>query len=132
MTLTCALSPSCTARRGARRAVGSRLAACRSPGPGGPPHLTRNAVDALPEGDSGRRPLRGRERPLRVKLGVDPTTGHPPGPRGWYCPLREFQDLGHTVVLIIGDYTTRVGDPNGGPAPRGLADPKEIVRNAET
>ena len=74
--------------------------------------LTRNAVDALPEGELGRQ--LAEDRPLRVKLGVDPTTpdihlGHTVVLR----KLREFQDLGHTVVLIIGDYTARVGDPSG-------------------
>ena len=53
-------------------------------------------------------------RPLRVKLGIDPTApdihiGH----TVVLTKLREFQDAGHTVVLIIGDYTARVGDPSG-------------------
>ena len=79
--------------------------------------LTRNAVDALPEGELERQLAKGR--PLRVKLGVDPTTpdihlGHTVVLR----KLREFQDLGHTVVLIIGDYTGRVGDPSGRSATR--------------
>ena len=74
--------------------------------------LTRNAVDALPEGELERQLAKGR--PLRVKLGVDPTTpdihlGHTVVLR----KLREFQDLGHQVVLIVGDYTARVGDPSG-------------------
>jgi tyrosyl-tRNA synthetase len=93
--------------------------------------LTRNAVDALPEGELGRQ--LGEGRPLRVKLGVDPTTpdihlGHTVVLR----KLREFQELGHTVVLIIGDYTGRVGDPSGRSATRPFADPEEIDRNAET
>ena len=93
--------------------------------------LTRNAVDVLPEGDLERRLARGR--PLRVKLGVDPTTpdihlGHVVVLR----KLREFQDLGHTVVLIIGDYTARVGDPSGRASTRPMASPEEIDRNAET
>jgi tyrosyl-tRNA synthetase len=46
--------------------------------------------------------------------------------------LREFQDLGHQVVLIIGDYTARVGDPSGRSATRPILDPAEIARNAET
>ena len=53
-------------------------------------------------------------RPLRVKLGIDPTA--PDIHLGFTVvlqKLREFQDLGHTVVLIIGDYTARVGDPSG-------------------
>jgi tyrosyl-tRNA synthetase len=93
--------------------------------------LTRNAVDALPEGELERR--LARDRPLRVKLGVDPTTpdihlGHTVVLR----KLREFQDLGHQVVLIIGDYTARVGDPSGRSSLRPFVDPAEIDRNAET
>jgi tyrosyl-tRNA synthetase len=93
--------------------------------------LTRNAVDALPEGELERRFALGR--PLRVKFGIDPTTpdihlGHTVVLR----KLREFQDLGHTVVLIIGDYTARVGDPSGRSSARPFADPAEIDRNAET
>jgi tyrosyl-tRNA synthetase len=93
--------------------------------------LTRNAVDALPEGELERQLAKGG--PLRVKLGVDPTTpdihlGHTVVLR----KLREFQDLGHTVVLIVGDYTARVGDPSGRSSTRPQADPEEIDRNVET
>jgi tyrosyl-tRNA synthetase len=93
--------------------------------------LTRNAVDALPEGELRRQLAEGR--PLRVKLGVDPTTpdihlGHVVVLK----KLREFQDLGHTVVLIIGDYTARVGDPSGRSSIRPQAAAEEIDRNAET
>jgi tyrosyl-tRNA synthetase len=93
--------------------------------------LTRNAVDALPQGELERQLSKGRA--LRVKLGVDPTTpdihlGHTVVLR----KLREFQDLGHTVVLIIGDYTGRVGDPSGRSAQRPFVEGEEIDRNAET
>jgi tyrosyl-tRNA synthetase len=93
--------------------------------------LTRNAVDALPQGELERQLSKGT--PLRVKLGVDPTTpdihlGHTVVLR----KLREFQDLGHTVVLIVGDYTGRVGDPSGRSAARPFVDGDEIDRNAET
>jgi tyrosyl-tRNA synthetase len=93
--------------------------------------LTRNAVDALPQGELERQ--LGKGRPLRAKLGVDPTTpdihlGHTVVLR----KLREFQDLGHTVVLIIGDYTGRVGDPSGRSAQRPFVEGEEIDRNAET
>jgi tyrosyl-tRNA synthetase len=93
--------------------------------------LTRNAVDALPAGELERQ--LGKGRPLRVKLGVDPTTpdihlGHTVVLR----KLREFQDLGHTVVLIIGDYTARVGDPSGRSAERPFVEGAEVDRNAET
>ncbi|HEX2415434.1 MAG TPA: tyrosine--tRNA ligase [Thermoleophilaceae bacterium] len=93
--------------------------------------LIRNAVDALPAGELERQ--LGLGRPLRVKLGVDPTTpdihlGHTVVLR----KLREFQDLGHQVVLIVGDYTARVGDPSGRSSTRPFVDPGEIDRNAET
>ena len=93
--------------------------------------LTRNAVDALPEGDLEKRLAEGR--PLRVKLGIDPTApdihlGHTVVLR----KLREFQDRGHTVVLIVGDYTARVGDPSGRSATRPVLPPEQIDRNAET
>jgi tyrosyl-tRNA synthetase len=93
--------------------------------------LTRNAVDALPAGQLERQLSEGR--PLRVKLGVDPTTpdihlGH----TVVLTKLREFQERGHTVVLIIGDYTARVGDPSGRSTIRPQVDPEEIDRNAET
>jgi tyrosyl-tRNA synthetase len=93
--------------------------------------LLRNAVDALPEGVLERQ-LSG-DRPLRVKLGIDPTApdihlGHTVVLR----KLREFQDLGHTVVLIVGDYTARVGDPSGRSQERPQLDPAEIDGNAET
>ena len=93
--------------------------------------LTRNAVEALPEGELQKQ--LEQDRPLRVKLGVDPTTpdihlGHTVVLR----KLREFQDLGHTVVLIIGDYTARVGDPSGRSSARPFADGEEIDRNALT
>ena len=93
--------------------------------------LTRNAVDALPDGALRRQLAEGR--PLRVKLGIDPTApdihlGHTVILR----KLREFQDLGHTVVLIVGDYTGRVGDPSGRSATRPMLSGEEIDANAET
>ena len=93
--------------------------------------LLRNAVDALPEGALERQLALGR--PLRVKLGIDPTApdihlGHTVVLR----KLREFQDLGHVVVLIIGDYTARVGDPSGRSKTRPALDPAVIDANAET
>ncbi|MBA3305868.1 MAG: tyrosine--tRNA ligase [Thermoleophilaceae bacterium] len=93
--------------------------------------LTRNAVDTLPEG-ALRRQL-GEGRPLRVKLGIDPTApdihlGHTVILR----KLREFQELGHTVVLIVGDYTARVGDPSGRSSTRPMLSGEEIDANAET
>jgi tyrosyl-tRNA synthetase len=93
--------------------------------------LLRNAVEALPEGALAAQLAKGR--PLRVKLGVDPTTadihlGHTVVLR----KLREFQDLGHEVVLIIGDYTARVGDPSGRSATRPMVSGEEIDASAQT
>ncbi|MGB9185009.1 MAG: tyrosine--tRNA ligase [Solirubrobacteraceae bacterium] len=93
--------------------------------------LARNAVDCLPEGGLERK--LGQDRPLRVKLGIDPTA--PDIHLGFTVvlqKLREFQDLGHTVVLIIGDYTARVGDPSGRSSTRPVLDPAEIDANATT
>jgi len=93
--------------------------------------LTRNAVDCLPEGALERRLSEGR--PLRVKLGIDPTApdihlGH----TVVLQKLREFQDAGHTVVLIIGDYTARVGDPSGRSDTRPVLSGEEIDANSQT
>jgi tyrosyl-tRNA synthetase len=93
--------------------------------------LARNAVHLLPEG--GLEQKLGLGRPLRVKLGIDVTS--PDIHIGRAIPLqrmRAFQDAGHLGVLIIGDYTTRVGDPSGRSAERPILDPKEIDRNART
>ncbi|MGA2012262.1 MAG: tyrosine--tRNA ligase [Solirubrobacteraceae bacterium] len=93
--------------------------------------LTRNAVDCLPEGGLERKLQEGR--PLRVKLGIDPTA--PDIHLGFTVvlqKLREFQDLGHTVVLIVGDYTARVGDPSGRSSTRPVLDPAQIDANAAT
>jgi tyrosyl-tRNA synthetase len=93
--------------------------------------LARNAVDVLPKGALEARLAEGR--PLRVKLGLDPTApdlhlGH----TVVLQKLREFQDLGHTVVLIVGDYTARVGDPSGRSATRPVLSPDEIDAHAQT
>jgi tyrosyl-tRNA synthetase len=93
--------------------------------------LLRNAVDGLPDGALAAKLATGRE--LRVKLGIDPTApdihlGHAVVLR----KLREFQDLGHLVVLIVGDYTARVGDPSGRSSTRPQLDPAAIEANAET
>jgi tyrosyl-tRNA synthetase len=93
--------------------------------------LLRNAVEALPSGVLERKLAEGR--PLRVKLGIDPTApdihlGH----TVVLQKLREFQDEGHTVVLIIGDYTARVGDPSGRSSARPVLSGEEIDRNADT
>ena len=79
--------------------------------------LTRNAVDVLPKGELEKKLELGR--PLRVKLGIDVTAPHIHLGNG--IPLqrmRAFQDEGHTGVLIVGDYTARIGDPSGASAER--------------
>ena len=93
--------------------------------------LARNAVHLLPEKGLDEKLKLGR--PLRVKLGIDVTS--PDIHVGRAIPLqrmRAFQDAGHVGVLIIGDYTTRIGDPSGRSAERPILDPEEIDRNART
>jgi tyrosyl-tRNA synthetase len=92
--------------------------------------LTRNAVNVLPEGGLEEKLKLGR--PLRVKLGIDVTA--PDVTLGNGIPLqrmRAFQDAGHIGVLIVGDYTTRIGDPSGRSKERPMIDPEEIDRNAQ-
>jgi tyrosyl-tRNA synthetase len=94
-------------------------------------HLARNAVDCVPAGALEARLAEGR--PLRVKLGLDPTAADVHlGHTVVLQKLREFQDAGHTVVLIIGDYTARVGDPSGRSATRPVLSGEEIDANART
>jgi tyrosyl-tRNA synthetase len=93
--------------------------------------LTRNAVRVYTEDDLRDRLAAGR--PLRVKLGVDPTApdihlGH----TVVLTKLREFQDLGHVAVLIIGDFTARIGDPSGRSATRPQLSAEEVASNAAT
>ncbi|HEY7257216.1 MAG TPA: tyrosine--tRNA ligase [Solirubrobacterales bacterium] len=93
--------------------------------------LTENAVDVLPAGRLEEQLAAGR--PLRVKLGIDPTTadihlGH----TVVLGKLRQFQDAGHRVVLIVGDFTAQVGDPSGRSTQRPLPSGEEIAANAAT
>jgi tyrosyl-tRNA synthetase len=97
--------------------------------------LARNTVHNLPAGalEEKLELARTEQRPLRVKLGIDPTApdihlGHAVVLR----KLREFQDAGHRVVLIVGDYTARVGDPSGRSTMRPLLSEQEIEENAQT
>ena len=97
--------------------------------------LERNAVDSLPAGALAAKLKEAAEagRPLRVKLGIDPTApdihlGH----TVVLGKLREFQDAGHVVVLIVGDFTARVGDPSGRSKTRPELAPDEIDANAKT
>jgi tyrosyl-tRNA synthetase len=97
--------------------------------------LARNAVDCLPQDALAKRLVEADKegRRLRVKLGIDPTApdihlGHAVVLR----KLREFQDAGHRVVLIIGDYTARVGDPSGRSSLRPMLSGEQIDANAKT
>ena len=90
---------------------------------------TRLAVHVLPEDELRSKLARGT--PLRVKLGIDPTA--PDIHLGFAVVLdrlREWQDAGHTVVLIVGDYTARIGDPSGRSAERPVLADEELDRNA--
>ncbi len=93
--------------------------------------LKRNAIDVLPEGELERKLEQGR--PLRIKLGIDPTApdihlGH----SVVLTKLREFQESGHVVVLIVGDFTARIGDPSGRSETRPVLSAEEIEHNALT
>src|ERR671931_367459 len=92
--------------------------------------LTRNAVQVLPAGALAQKLALGR--PLRVKLGIDVTA--PDVTLGNGVPLRRmraFQDEGHLGVLIVGDYTTRIGDPSGRKTERPMIEPAVIDANAQ-
>ena len=92
--------------------------------------FTRDATNVLPEGELERKLAGGR--PLRVKLGIDPTGSdiH----LGFALVLRRlraFQDAGHTAVLIVGDYTARIGDPSGRSKERQVLPDEVLDRNAK-
>ncbi len=91
---------------------------------------TRHAVHVLPENGLEQKLKQGR--PLRVKLGVDPTS--PDVHLGFAVVLdrlREWQDAGHVVVLIVGDYTARIGDPSGRSSERPVLPDEELDANAQ-
>ena len=97
--------------------------------------ISRGAVEILPDDEFRTRLKRSidENKPLRVKQGFDPTApdihlGHTVGIR----KLKQFQDLGHKIVLIIGDYTGLVGDPSGRSATRPQLSYDKIMTNAET
>jgi tyrosyl-tRNA synthetase len=97
--------------------------------------LKRGAVDVLPEGELEQKLdlARRDNRPLRVKLGADPSApdlhlGH----TVVLAKLRDFQDLGHTVVFLVGDFTARIGDPSGRSETRRPLDAATVQANANT
>ena len=94
--------------------------------------LTRG-VDQIIGEDELREALEGKKRKLRIKFGVDPTRpdlhiGHSVVMR----KLRELQDMGHTVIFLIGDYTTKIGDPSGKSKTRPMLSDQEIADNVKT
>src|SRR5215208_7294238 len=92
--------------------------------------LTRNAVDLLPKGALEAKLKLGR--PLRIKLGIDPTS--PDLHLGFAYALenlRAFQEEGHEIVLIVGDYTARIGDPSGRSAERPVLPGEVLDANAK-
>ena len=119
-------------KQSAERAGQSSIGPAVNPqAPADAARLLEGAVEALPEGRLAEQ-LAG-DRPLRVKLGIDPTApdihlGHVVV----LTKLRQFQDAGHMVVLIIGDYTARVGDPSGRSAERPVLTDDEIDAHART
>jgi tyrosyl-tRNA synthetase len=97
--------------------------------------LKRGTVEVFREDELAQRmTIAAKEgRQLRVKLGMDPTApdihlGHTVVLR----KLRQFQDMGHKAILIIGDYTARIGDPTGQNTTRPILDPEQIQANAKT
>ncbi|MGA7672729.1 MAG: tyrosine--tRNA ligase [Nitrolancea sp.] len=93
--------------------------------------LTRAVADVIVRDDLKKKLL--GSKPLRVKFGVDPTRpdihlGHYAG----FRKLREFQELGHRVVVIVGDWTARIGDPSGRSAQRQMLTVEEVEHNAQT
>src|SRR3954452_12138357 len=97
--------------------------------------LSRRTERIVPEADLRAKLERSQKTgtPLRIKFGMDPTA--PDVTLGHAVPLRiirQFQDWGHKAVLIIGDYTARVGDPSGRNATRPVLSGAEIDANAKT
>jgi tyrosyl-tRNA synthetase len=93
--------------------------------------LKRGTVDLVSEAELEKKLLSGKT--LRIKLGCDPTSadlhlGH----SVVLSKLRAFQDLGHTAVLVIGDFTASVGDPSGRDTTRPMLSRQDIMRNAKT
>jgi tyrosyl-tRNA synthetase len=97
--------------------------------------ILSGTAECLPEGDLREKVEKSvkEDRPLRIKLGVDPT--RPDLHLGHAVPLRklrQFQDLGHTAILLIGDFTALVGDPSARDVTRPQLTADEVSANAET
>ncbi|MDQ3000167.1 MAG: tyrosine--tRNA ligase [Fibrobacterota bacterium] len=93
--------------------------------------ITRGVLEIIEEDDLRKKLSKGT--PLNIKLGIDPTS--PDVHLGFTVvmrKLRQFQDLGHRVILIVGDYTATVGDPSGKNKTRPILTHEEVLKNAET
>jgi tyrosyl-tRNA synthetase len=95
--------------------------------------LQRGVVETFPDSSTENLAQRISDRPLRIKLGIDPTRpdlhlGHTVALR----KLRQFQDAGHIAVLIIGDFTAQIGDPTGKSEARPRLTPEDVTYNAKT
>src|ERR671910_3122842 len=93
--------------------------------------IKRGAAEVLPEDDLVTKLKRGR--PLKIKTGFDPTApdlhlGH----TVLIQKMKQFQDLGHEVIFLIGDFTGMIGDPSGKSETRRQLTREEVVENAET
>src|SRR5437763_9934737 len=93
--------------------------------------LAKGAVDLIERNDLRSKIARGK--PITIKVGFDPTApdihlGHTVVIR----KMKHFQQLGHRVVFVIGDYTVMIGDPTGKKATRPALSNEEILQNAET
>src|SRR5437764_11491813 len=98
-------------------------------------YIRRGAVEIIREEELAEKLKRAQKtgKPLRVKTGFDPTApdihvGHTVLIR----KMKHFQELGHTVIFLIGDFTGMIGDPSGRSATRKQLSPEEIQQNAET
>src|SRR5947207_4342011 len=98
-------------------------------------HIRRGAIEIIREEELGEKLKRAQKtgKPLRVKAGFDPTApdihvGHTVLIR----KMKHFQELGHTVIFMIGDFTGMIGDPSGRSATRKQLTLEEVQRNAET
>src|SRR5262249_33040978 len=97
--------------------------------------IRRGAVDVIREEDLLEKLKRAQKtgKPLRVKAGFDPTaTDIHVGHSVLIRKMKHFQDLGHTVIFMIGDFTGLIGDPSGRSATRKQLTKDEVVENAET
>jgi tyrosyl-tRNA synthetase len=105
----------------------------RPPTPDELAQLLRRGTDEVIRAADLARLLRSADRPLRIKFGVDPSSadlhlGH----TVCFRKLRQFQELGHTIVVIIGDWTAQIGDPSGRSATRRMLSAAEVQANAKT